>query len=497
MSQPFRKQLRRSTLCAAVLLFSTARAFAQTTDRGSGESPQPKRPEDDFFDLLRFNTVSAEHFYSYDHDLRGVSLVFFPPEAPPLHAPPRLRNPLDTGVQPPAELAEHVTDPFYPQLAATLAADALPRRLRLKLETYRTTRAALLAELHEVFARHRDSPPEVRRAALADAAQVQAVRLQELESAAEQLRAELRTTAVFSHRQTGSEPIAQSSLHSATEAAAMRSAAFFCDGLAPEQRRLLRAAALERDNSPDPVSAGLLCFTPEGASVALPSELAPALRTAIAEFTSTRRLLAAAILRTITESEANPRRLQQLAAEQAPAYATLETKAEEIRAALQTLPASDSDTAPQLPAELAERLASYRERKKALFRELHASILAAPGATVANPGKGGEVTVSVTAFSSEQQAALGALNAEKAALRAALAEHRRRNGGTTDRRSIDTLLEEFERSRQQQELHELYLDYRRALLEPGLSPAQRRLLFTAAVRALALPLPSGEPLQQP
>ncbi|MFT3829938.1 MAG: hypothetical protein QM691_09570 [Opitutaceae bacterium] len=496
MSQLSQKQLRRFAFCGAILFFITARALAQAIDHGSGENLPAKRPEDDPFDLLRFNTVSAEHFYSYDHGIRGVSLVFLPPEAPPLHTPPRLRSPLDSGVQPPAELAEHVTDPFYPQLAATLAADALPRRLRVKLDDYRSARAALLTELHEALAQHRDSPPEVRRSALAETAVAQAHRLQELENVAEQLRAELRATAYFSAGKA-TEEAATPPRHSTTKAAALRSAAFFCEGLSPAQRRLLQAVAYEQENSPEPLTAGLLCFTPEGASVALPENLDDSARSMIAEFVAARKSLASDIIRMIAEVDANPRRLQQLAAEQAAVLAALEDKAEAIRPLLQPVPDTDGSPQPQLPAELAERLAAYREHKKTLFRELHASILAAPGPYAASTGRPGEVAVSVAAFSAEQQAALGALNAEKASLRTALAEHRRRSGGTTDRRSIDTLLEDFERSRQQQELRELYLDYRRALFEPGLSPAQRRLLFAAAVRALALPLPSGEPLRQP
>jgi hypothetical protein len=61
-----------------------------------------------------------------------------------------------------------------------------------------------------------------------------------------------------------------------------------------------------------------------------------------------------------------------------------------------------------------------------------------------------------------------------------------------DRKSINDLLEEFENSRQEQEVWERYRDYQTAVLLPGLSPEQRRLLFAAAVEKLALPLPAGE-----
>jgi hypothetical protein len=38
----------------------------------------------------------------------------------------------------------------------------------------------------------------------------------------------------------------------------------------------------------------------------------------------------------------------------------------------------------------------------------------------------------------------------------------------------------------------IYKDYRVAMLEPGLSPEQRRLLFGAALAGLAQPLPPGD-----
>ena len=59
-------------------------------------------------------------------------------------------------------------------------------------------------------------------------------------------------------------------------------------------------------------------------------------------------------------------------------------------------------------------------------------------------------------------------------------------------KSIDDLLRDFEEARQEQETWAKYRDYRDAVLAPGLSPAQRRLLFDAAVEQLALPLPAGE-----
>jgi hypothetical protein len=66
---------------------------------------------------------------------------------------------------------------------------------------------------------------------------------------------------------------------------------------------------------------------------------------------------------------------------------------------------------------------------------------------------------------------------------AALAEHQaaQERALNTLNRHVDTL-----------EKPAAYAEYRAAMFEPGLSPAQRRLLFGQAFRSLGLPLPSGE-----
>lgn len=98
----------------------------------------------------------------------------------------------------------------------------------------------------------------------------------------------------------------------------------------------------------------------------------------------------------------------------------------------------------------------------------------------------------VAAFNNEHAAQFADLRLEKDGIREALAQYVRGDQAMQDRKSIDGLLEEFENSRQKQEIWEKYRDYQVAVLLPGLSPEQRRLLFDAAVEGLALPLPAGE-----
>jgi len=469
---------------------------ASAVAHGAPASPPPLSRDDAAeragpTDLLRF-TANATHYYFGDLGDTDQVLLFLPPPIPKLYAPPLLRSPLDTGIPPPAELNAHVADIFYPLLAARLATADLPRHIRLELDTYRSSKAALLNELQDLLAHHRESTLAARSAALSECAHAQATRLQGLEAEAERIRSALAACTPSMHFEVHDK----AGVPPAAGVALMRSAAFFLDGLSGAQRRLLRTVADELEKRPEPAApTGSFFFTPEGASLQLPTGLEPGTRSEIEAYIVARRALASTLLQAILNPDFTVSKLQELAAAQAPALDALDARAEAIRSALQSLPdAAGLATNIPLPAELTERFAAYRERKTELYRELHASI-SLPAASVA--GRTGEVAVPAAAFTPEQQDKLAALNAEKNALRAALAELRRNSGAASDRKTVDTLLEDFERARQAQEIHEKYRDYRIVLLEPGLSPAQRRLLFGAALQALALPLPFGEPIRQP
>jgi hypothetical protein len=57
---------------------------------------------------------------------------------------------------------------------------------------------------------------------------------------------------------------------------------------------------------------------------------------------------------------------------------------------------------------------------------------------------------------------------------------------------VNDLLKDFEDARQQQEQWDRYMDLQSAVVMPGLSPGQRRVLFDAGVEQLGLPLPAGK-----
>ena len=58
--------------------------------------------------------------------------------------------------------------------------------------------------------------------------------------------------------------------------------------------------------------------------------------------------------------------------------------------------------------------------------------------------------------------------------------------------TVDAALSHATRLSMQRHVGELYRDYHTAVFEPGLSPAQRRLLFGAAIEQLDIPLPRAE-----
>jgi hypothetical protein len=146
---------------------------------------------------------------------------------------------------------------------------------------------------------------------------------------------------------------------------------------------------------------------------------------------------------------------------------------------------------PPLPKQIVAQISEYRSHKADLLKVLLTE-LAKPA--TAGPSREGAVAPheQVAAFNRAHDAQCAQLTKERDGIREALAQYVRSENAPQDRKSINDLLEEFENARQEQELWEQYRDYQSAVLLPGLSAEQRRLLFDAAVEKLALPLPTGE-----
>ena len=388
------------------------------------------------------------------------------------------------------------------------------------------------------------APGQIEQELVAFAA-LQSARIVELENTADKILTGLHRTGLFGlpasnddwletalqTLQTAHSPPATSA-DLAQESEALRGAAFYQEGLSAPQRRLLRETAIELHTQANPNSLSaennpkewLLGFSPEPARLRLENSLPAPLAKKISEYVAAKQNLKTELRAVLANSVNGPRgarlaTLKALAMAQAPHLAALELSAEDIRRALAGLPnPPGAPAAPSLPPELMARISTYRAHKLELLKTLYAMLTrpaktSVPTKLESTPQPDGRVVetapwmrdnttqtgvqpanlrVPPAEFNDLQTRLLAELNRELAGIREALAEHFRTTNQPADRKSINDLLKDFETARQKQEIREKYRDYQSAVLLPGLSPEQRRLLFDAAVEQLALPLPTGE-----
>ena len=523
------------------LPFFLAQAAPAPTDSTPGKIPEDQpdreyRTAKDVIDDVRFSVGSTTHYYNSLLAQSDGEIFFFPPVPPPLESEIPVLPPYATGVPASPELAAFVGDLFYPLLAARLAANDLPKEVRAELQAYRAAILELQNELRSRITALKDTAPAQKEQ---EFAALQAPRILDLETVAEKLRTDLHRTGLVDGRTeekigTGIDGPPPPPGHDPTlppmdprrESKIVRGAAFFQEGLSPAQRRLLLETAGELETVANPNSVTslpgqegwLLSFSPESARIRLVSNLPAPLAKKISEYVSAKSTLKSdlrdALLTRLTSSHlSRVAALQELAGTQTPRLAALELLAEEIRRALATLPNQPGPpVSPDLPPELLSRVSAYRGHKLEVLKTLYAMLTAAnqftspaaPGSPGLNalpwmrdgtsqtevpPGK---LRISTEDFNRTQARLLGELNKEQAGIREAFAEYYRTANLPMDRKSINDLLKDFETSRQKQEIWDKYRDYQTAVLQPGLSPEQRRLLFAAAVEQLSLPLPAGE-----
>jgi len=236
---------------------------------------------------------------------------------------------------------------------------------------------------------------------------------------------------------------------------------------------------------------------PETARIRVPADLPAGLAREIDGFVSEKALLKAELRDALrqydgADADERTRALKQLAVSQAPRIAALEERGEAIRRALADVPDMPGPLPPPpMPGQLVDRISLYRSHKAELLEVLHAELVQT---LPVDRSRESSVPIheQVTAFNREHAAQFAQLTKERDGIREALAQVVRSGNAAQDRKSINDLLEEFENARQAQEVWEEYRDYQVAVLLPGLSPEQRRLLYDAAVEKLALPLPTGE-----
>lgn len=503
----------------------TGEIFSSTVETARYPAPGKATDQSDLFDLNRLTSPgSSSHYYLTREPRSEPFYIFFPPILPALEGEIPVLPRFGSGIVAPSELSLFVGELFYPLLGARLASDDLNKAIAAQLRAYRELKLTLQRDLRQHLAAQKNILPEKRAQELTAFATLQAPSLLELNSMAEKIHADLRRSDSPGLHLADDVPSNADPAGVRAEAIAMRNAAFYEEGFSTAQRHLLLEAATELEvvssppTTPNASGSWLLSLSPEPASVRLADDLPAATAKKISEYLAAKKILKVqlrGVLATGKTSGKNVRAasVKALAAEQSSSFATLEIAAEEVRLALAALPnLPGPPTAPALPAELAERITNYRIHKIELLKTLYTLVAGSvrndrgissnggsskllswvsdgKSQTEAPPSK---LRVSPGTFDKTQSQLLEELNREQAAIREAMAEYFRTTQQPADRKSINDLLQDFETARQKQEVWEKYRDYQTAVLMPGLSAGQRRLLFDAAVENLSLPLPAGE-----
>jgi hypothetical protein len=422
------------------------------------------------------------------------------------------------------QLPEWVGEPFYPPLGTRLHQGELAKGVAAHLASYRAQRDRLRNDLLDQLTVGSNLVPAAQAAALRAFARAQTPTIAALETDAEKLRDELvrgtwtKDGADWNGQRgwflgrTGSRSGVPPGYADNAEFQVTRAAAFFQPGLGAAQRGMVYELAIEEHEKilatgPSPriqTAAGdptVIFFSPEAARFRLPATLPAELRAKFGQFVHDKDALKRELRETLVAQDGasdSKRRavFQKLTEQQWPRVVALDELAESIRADLATLPAPPP-LPPQFPADLVARINANRDALAALWRERLAVKPTFPAATPvpSPPNDSHETSPAETRASRRAEflpdetdpdlrrqtaARSAALIAERSAL---LAEFRAAYERIA---TSNAAFAQFSRE------EVIFRDYRAAMLTPGLSPEQRRLLFTYALAGLAQALPMGE-----
>jgi hypothetical protein len=471
--------------------------------------------------------------WSRDARTTRYQVLVAPPVPPALGEPIPARPTRAALAQfaPTSMLSAFVYEPFFTPLSPLLFSEDLSRNRREKLNAYRTSRSTALAALHAKLDSLQSAPAETRQQELAAFAREQAPALANLERTAEEMRANYVTGGLFEsgtnwndtrNWRLGSDTRWESN---ADEIKVMFGAAYFQEGLSPEQRRLLRELAMETmDAMHEPMAEISLSapgpffyFSPEMARIRLPAQLPAELQRTIQSYQNEKAELKQELRDLLYKQDRavffrRNSAIKALAEQQAARFADLEQLAEKIRIGLAPLPNPARPPSVALPHDLVVRANQYHDAKDRWQRTMLAKLESLRNALpedrvefvrqkdsiqiqiVGNRGskpetvaKRAALQAELVAFNDDHTVSYAALAREKEAV---LAEILKAAGSIASQNSktIETLLAEFNYAFGLQERWERYADYETAVLQPGLSPEQRRLLFGAAIEEFELPL---------
>lgn len=437
----------------------------------------------------------------------------------------------------PAEMNAWLGDWFYPQLASRVLYEEVSRKNRAALDRYAAERFALLKELHDELDRTRNLPRADRLAALDRLARKQAPALTSLEEEAEHLRSDLaRGDYNWNHAREwaighdtegparGDTPFEVSQV--------MRAAAYFQDGLLPAQRGLLIEVAWEV-NALGPSSrqhSGATAatvsvepfFLPAPARVVPLADLASDVAAKLVEFQTLQAALKKELYDKILHEDRaftgfiRTAAIRGLATSQAARLDQLEKLAEDIRRSI-TPPAPRtlklSASSGPVPEAIQIRIVALSRKIIALEEQASGQIektIPEEGSVVVHfsfDDEGGltcglrdlrghygpssirqALQAKIDAIAQAYSASLAALAPEREAIRHDLGEAL----GNNQPAAISAAWAKAEHQVRTSEPPEAEGLYRLATMEPGLSPAQRRLLFGETLVQLDLASPQGE-----
>ncbi len=463
-------------------------------------------------------------------------MIFLPPTPPALgEIVPitRQRSTSLTAMTLPPILRNCIYDTFYAPLSALMYSEDLSRKRRETLDGYIAARLQAANALRTKLESLASADPDTRQRELSSFAAQQTPQLAALETTADGIRDNLVNGSWLQSgvdwddlRQwrLGDDTRWESQLD---EIKVIVGASFFQDGLSSEQRLLLREMAMELADSlqaPDAdISLGTpgpyFYFSPFTARIRLPAGLPAELEAKIeayrAKKAALKHQLRDALYKTDRAFFASTRinAVKALAASQAPEFAAVEQLAEEIRIGLAPFPNPARPAAIPLPAPLLKRISAYMAQKNAWQKEMMEklnvlrtqfpddrvefsrldgapSIQIVPNrrAKADTTAKRDAAITELATFNAGQRKDYVALAREKEQLTTEITQVATSLIGRQSAKTIDQQLAVFDHALRQQETWLRYSDYEFAVLQPGLSPEQRRLLFGAALEKLDLPL---------
>jgi hypothetical protein len=529
----------RHLLAAVLVGFSVTAAMAQKDTEASGNAttgsptyyPSPIQPgsEPQSPDPYGNNGLGFQEFGFPAPELNKMDWnarfgpdtcgPFYLPPIPPALGEPRDPNPHPLPLKYPATLGDHVGEIYYMAMGNLLRQKPLSAERQERITQYLATRQSELEKLRKQLTESRDLPTDQTARLLAGLAEEQTPLLQAQEAEAEKIRTELTTTNFFKLYAYDISELnlirtndAKKDQAQATARDAL-SAAYFQNGLSLDQRLLLleisTESRLEADGT-DVAKGHFVFFWPAGARISLSPGLPPPASARFDEFQQLKAGLKGELAKAVLRKQnflftgLRTQAYERLAETQAERFRQLDALAEEIRHDFAALPDPDAPPKANLPVDLTNRLDKATARKATLLRELTAHLkefrrqlpsdrieLVRQDNGVAikiiqskelSPESNTEREAIISRFKDanfEMVQQFDAIVKELFNIRTEIELYQASNPKSTSPADIDKLTTSFAQAYATQENWNRQRDYRAAVLQPGLSPAQRRLLFNA------------------